>query len=277
MYADDLMIMTENVQKMKKVLEICEIFGTKLEVKFNPTKTQIMCLNNKKYIEEKIELCGETVEWVKKLKYLGVWFNTNNNNKDHLQERRMNTWNAYYSLKSIGIEGKDLSPKLKAHLIKTYVRAITYYGLENLTITKTDIKKLQTLEGNMIKKMLGISKRTHTTQLLYALGVEPVEIKLKNNKINFAKRLLENEYTANLFNTLREKQASSNKLIKETYGILGINLQHPITREIIKKGIKTLETKQKNQKNGCCDSIQQYIDDTSESSLNMIKLLVKVN
>ena len=46
-----------------------------------------------------IELCGDKIEWVKKMKYLGIWFNQNNTNKDHLQERRIKMWRAYFSIR----------------------------------------------------------------------------------------------------------------------------------------------------------------------------------
>ncbi len=88
MYADDLMIMTDSIKKMKEALKLCELFGNRLEIKFNPTKTQIMVIGRKR-VDETIKLCGADIEWVDK--YLEVWLNKKNSNKDHLNERRINT------------------------------------------------------------------------------------------------------------------------------------------------------------------------------------------
>ncbi|RNA41230.1 RNA-directed DNA polymerase from mobile element jockey-like [Brachionus plicatilis] len=129
--------MTDSVKKMEKVLKICKTFGIKTEIKFNPTKTQIMRINGTNQDETSLELCGEEIEWVRKLKYLGVWVDGKHYSKEHLRERRLSTWRAFYLLKTnLDICSKDISPKLKAHLFKTYVRPIMYYGLENCTINK---------------------------------------------------------------------------------------------------------------------------------------------
>ena len=147
-----------------------------------------------------IELFGDKIEWVKKMKYLGIWFNQNNTNKDHLQERRIKMWRAYFSIKKeIGLEGKDIKPLLKAHLIKTFIRPIAYYGLENISMSETDIKKMQKMENNMIKRTLNISARTRSKNLLYAISIESVEIKLKMLKLKFVYRIWTNEFTKKIF------------------------------------------------------------------------------
>ncbi|RMZ98848.1 hypothetical protein BpHYR1_001620 [Brachionus plicatilis] len=60
----------------------------------------------------------------------------------------------------------QISPFLKAHLFKTYIRPITYYGLENCKISKCEMRKLQTMEGLVIKQTLSLEKRSRTTNLL---------------------------------------------------------------------------------------------------------------
>ena len=60
------------------------------------------------------------------------------------------------------------------------------------------------MEGIILKRMIGVNKRTRTTNLLYALGIEPVEMKIKKIKMNFAKRLFENKFTKkDQFNRLK--------------------------------------------------------------------------
>ena len=38
MYADDILILTESTENMRKKLKICEKHGVQLEIKFNPKK-----------------------------------------------------------------------------------------------------------------------------------------------------------------------------------------------------------------------------------------------
>jgi hypothetical protein len=76
LYFDDVIILTENTTNMKKALRICEDYGIKYEIKWNPKKTQIICFNKPKlFEEEEIKLCDEAVEWANSFKYLGVTIN----------------------------------------------------------------------------------------------------------------------------------------------------------------------------------------------------------
>ena len=153
------------------------------DIKFNPQKTQIMVINSKK--EVKCTLCNKEIEWVKSLKYLGVTVTQNNKSNTHLQERRLATWRSYYALKSeIEVEGEDLDQKIKSQLFRTYIRPIMYYGLENCFINKTETKKFQTFEGIIMKRMIGVKKRTNTKNLICSLDIEPVDLKIKKSSLH---------------------------------------------------------------------------------------------
>ncbi|RNA00969.1 hypothetical protein BpHYR1_048829 [Brachionus plicatilis] len=124
-------------------------------------------------------------------------------NNTHIQEKRLATWRSNYALKSeIEIEGEDLDQKIKIQLFRTYIRP---------TI---ETKKLQTLEGIIIKRMIGVKKRTHTTNSLYALDIEPS---------SFVKRLLQNDYTTGLLQSIENKEFDENNFKnKFLNGIKGI-------------------------------------------------------
>ena len=269
MYADDLLIMTDSLEKMKKALKICEEFGKINEIKYNPKKTQIMATNGKNMRKENIKLCNEEIEWVNKLKYLGIWINQKNNNKDHLQERRIKAWASYHKLKNdIDIENKKMSLNLKIHLFKSYIRPIIYYGLENLHLTKTELRKIQTMEAIMVKSMIGYKKRTRTTNLLHAIGIEPVARKYKIMRLNFMKRLLGNEYTFKIVKTI-ERENENNKYVKETKEYIGGEIEWDKIKEIIKR--EKLKNEEES-KNGISDSIRTCLRINNEK---LIKLLIK--
>ncbi|RNA19764.1 RNA-directed DNA polymerase from mobile element jockey-like [Brachionus plicatilis] len=246
MYADDLLIMTDSTKKMKKVLEICEKFGDRVGIKFNPSKTQIMRINGSKNDEVKLHLCNQEIEWVKKMKYLGVWIDGKRFSKEHLRERRLSTWRAFHMLKTnLNLNSKEISPKLKAHLFKTYIRPIMYYGIENCVISKTDQKNPQTMEGLMIKQMLSLGKKSRTTNLLYALEIEPVELKIKkhNKKHKFTQLCDEN-------------QSTNNKFIQELRNILESNDE--ISIEKLKKSYEKIQENDANSsKNETCEAIKK--------------------
>jgi hypothetical protein len=95
------------------------------------------------------------IEWVNEIKYLGVKVN---------DKKLMTGLRTYNAIKFIGLEIRVMDPKMKAHMFKCYVRPIIYYGLENIYLFKTEIKKIQSLESQIVKKMLG------QNQLIYYTG-----------------------------------------------------------------------------------------------------------
>ncbi|RNA43596.1 hypothetical protein BpHYR1_030992 [Brachionus plicatilis] len=162
-----------------------------------------MRINGSKKDNARLELCGEEIEWVEKIKYLGVWVDGKCYSKEHLRKRRLSKWRAFYLLKqNLDLNSSKMSPQLKSHLFKTYI---------------------QTMEGLMIKQMLGLDKRSRTTNLLYALNIEPVCSKIKKLKLNFASRIIGNEYTSKIFRSKEVNEVHINKFIQELRENLGSN------------------------------------------------------
>ena len=58
----------------------------KHQVKFNPTKTNVLAFNTNENIN--LILCGEPIVRSSKIKYLGCIFEDNYSNKAHLERRK---------------------------------------------------------------------------------------------------------------------------------------------------------------------------------------------
>jgi hypothetical protein len=56
------------------MIKICEEFGVKNEIKFNPDKTNLMILGPKRRNQKKLDLTfmGEILEIKRDMKYLGI-------------------------------------------------------------------------------------------------------------------------------------------------------------------------------------------------------------
>ena len=129
--------------------------------------------------------------------------------------------------------------------------------------------------------MIGVNKRTRTTNLLYALDIEPVEMKIRKIKMNFAKRLLENKYTKRLVQSIENKQLNdnkfSNKYINEVKQVL--KTQDKLEIEKIKTAINEIDEEKKNlAKNGVSDSIRtcfKMINENYHNGKNLLNLLIK--
>ena len=55
------------------------------------------------------------------------------------------------------------------------------YGMESLSLSSTDLKVLKTTQGNIIKRVMGINKKSHHSKLFKALKVPSIEQVIQNN------------------------------------------------------------------------------------------------
>ncbi|CAF1046547.1 unnamed protein product, partial [Brachionus calyciflorus] len=106
LYADDILILSDEVSKIERAIRICEEFGKQNEIKFNPEKTRLITFGNKKWRTQKVKLFmnEKEIESIDKIKYLGAIVNSKNNNEDHIQQRIKNTMRSLNSIKTIGID-----------------------------------------------------------------------------------------------------------------------------------------------------------------------------
>jgi hypothetical protein len=49
--------------------------------------------------------------------------------------------------------------------------------MENVILRKNEIKQVQTIEADMVKRSLKLSYLTRNTKILHALNIEPIELR----------------------------------------------------------------------------------------------------
>jgi hypothetical protein len=77
---------------MQLMLNICEKYGQKCEIKYNPDKTNFMVLGPKRRNPARynLRLMGSEVSQTNEMKYLGSIIDEKVSLKRHLEERRKN-------------------------------------------------------------------------------------------------------------------------------------------------------------------------------------------
>ena len=98
-----------------------------------------------------------------------------------------------FKLASFGMSYPGLNSDVKAFLWNTIGCPILAYGMESIDLSESDIKQLKTLQVNTLKIVMGISKHSHHSNILKALGVPTIDDVIKNN----AMRLYSNIFKAN--------------------------------------------------------------------------------
>lgn len=185
-----------------------ERFGLEMEIKFNGAKTQMITFNKNlkksrwsaihdKW-ENKIKLNGEEIEEVEVIRYLGNMIELKHNGNCHLKLRKKLAFYATAKLEHIGLSYDAIEPGKKGFMYKTYIRPKLTYGIDNFTLNQTQIRKLQSTDGSMLKRLLNISKYCYNTELMIALGMLPMGDLYKKMRLSLFIRLCQNEIMYNL-------------------------------------------------------------------------------
>lgn len=212
-YADDLLLISDTKIGLQNQLQVVEAYGKQHEIKYNPAKTTLLIFNKNSRIRKNdkwqgtLYLDNQMIKEVNSMKYLGVEINNKNTNVEHIDKRRKGAVFAANNLRMNNIISEYTNPFLIAQLYKTFIRPVLLYGNEVLDLKKGELNTLKRTENNIIKKLLNIPIRSRTTWLINALNIEPIDIYLENQKLNFIKRLTENKYTRSLVkHDLRNEQ-----------------------------------------------------------------------
>jgi hypothetical protein len=209
LYADDIIVLSHTKRGLGKLLKIVEQFGSDKEIKFNPEKTYYMLHNEKAKVSKIIktseriqpdpELNGINIDRVSEMRYLGLELNDLNRNNSHIKKRKAMSYACLSKIFANNIYCKfETSPRQIVQLYRTYIRPILFYGNENFDFNLTERNKLVTIDGNIMKNMLGVPVQCHTTDLQIACGMDTAEQYMSNCKAKFIKRLSENSLTSKI-------------------------------------------------------------------------------
>ena len=108
------------------------------------------------------------------------------------------------TLRSVGIARTSMSPQLKMHLYRVYCRTLLTSGIEIGEVSKGDVQRLRTIEGKIVKHLLGLGKKSKTTQLLNAVGFESISNLVTKQRAGFYQRAVANSTTWSWW-AMREK------------------------------------------------------------------------
>jgi hypothetical protein len=109
-------------------------------------------------------------------------------------------------LNNQGVNSTAIHPNLRGYLYKIFVRPTIMYGIENYQLNTYEEQAIARIEGNAIKRMMNVSNRCRTKKLISACKMDTTRNRIKNQKLSFTLRLLENKYTMSLLKSLKEEK-----------------------------------------------------------------------
>ena len=171
---------------------MCENFGENNDMLFNASKSAIMFFKSN-YIPHfnipYFSLNGNSINVVDKFKYLEHFISENHSDKEDIERQR----------KKLYAQGNSLIRKFHMCTLDTKLVLFNTYCSSMYTVqlwtnyTRTSINKLYTAYHNILKSLIGVSKREYTSPICVNLNVRSCPAVIRNPVFKFMNRL----YTSN--------------------------------------------------------------------------------
>ena len=279
-YADDITLYSATVPGLQRMIDMCVEYAESWRFKFGIKKSKCMIsgkplLNTEPYWH----LGPQTMINTDKLEILGVIFSADGQTRAYAEHRMKKCRGSYFSLDSSGMAYPGLPVDIKAHMWNSICRPTLTYGLETVTLSETLTRELESLQGFLIKRSLGLSKYSHHTKLLQAMNIPSVGDTIKLMTVSLWKR------TFKVDSPLRNLCS----FFISKYIATGISHPGTLTGRIIQLGLSPIATAltssrlhipQRNE-DGAIDSLRRLImenDFNNRESLThrLVALLVRV-
>lgn len=161
MYADDIVLLSQSVTTMQKMLNLCCKIANLLDFKFNVRKTAVIRIGSR--FKEKcgtLTLYNENVRYVESIKYLGIFIKSAKTFEccyDNAKSKFYRSFNSIYS-KSKAANSELVS----VHLMKVYCLPILLYATEAVNPKNAIVNKFNKIIFGSIGKIFN----TYDIQLI---------------------------------------------------------------------------------------------------------------
>ncbi len=192
LYADDLALIAENADSLKRVVMIFERVTRECGLTISVGKTkQLITLKDPKNPNERqpdvdLTIRGERIERVKEFVYLGSLINEGGGCMRDIQRRVSQA--AYRFNKLDGVwKQTAISLKTKVYIYSTTVMSTLLYGAESWTCTGKEYTYLNTFHTKRLRQLAGKKRDEISNERLFKLtGMKPLENYVRYHRLRWA-------------------------------------------------------------------------------------------
>lgn len=170
-YADDLMLLVPTIRSLRRMIKVCEKYALDYNIQFNGSKSQLMIFGKgSNELDISIHVCGEKVEVVTEMKYLGFYLSNNVN--DSLVKPVINDFNN--KVNSFFAYFNNVQSEVKNVLFRQYCSS--FYGYQVCAYYHKDIDNLYIAWRKAIRRVWKIPYMTHCKLLPHLSDLWPGKV-----------------------------------------------------------------------------------------------------
>ena len=183
MYADDLLLISISITDLQQMIDICTRVLDSCHLEINPNKTVGLRIGPRHQVKNcTVNVKGRPLVWKSDLKYLGIFIMGSKTFKCNLQSSRQKFFQAANGI--FGKIGLRAPHNLILSLIDTFCIPVLLYGVEALSLTKSDRNTLDFTYSTTFFKIFNV-KETATIRLCqFYSRCLPASYRLDIRKIN---------------------------------------------------------------------------------------------
>ena len=226
-YADDLNLISTTPSGLQKLINKCDHYAQTWRMKFNPLKTNIVCIGKEPHITQPVwEIGNAKVGLSESTDVLGVSFNSALDSNKLVKNRVRKCQQGTFGMTAMGLSYPGLNSDVKAFLWKSISSPLLAYGMESISLSNSEIKILKTTQGNTIKRIMGFNKRSHHSKILKALKIPSVDQVIQKNTLGLYRNIFKTDTPA------RDLQS----VLLAKYITKGITIKGSLLERVLKFG-----------------------------------------
>lgn len=184
-YADDIALVTDNVDNANTMLASISFWARKVGLKINTGKgkTEYILVGDFSKEAVNISVDDKVIAKVDDFKYLGSWIMSSE--KDFLT-RRGQAWTAVLKLDNVW-RSTEFSKKMKFLFFQSLIESILFYNATTWTISSTLLTKITGSYHKLLRYALNVhqSQRLTNVEVFEGIDFVPVDVRLRKLRLAF--------------------------------------------------------------------------------------------